>query len=264
MIMKYLRNVCIFLSFAIISLGLLVIIIWGELKIVIPMLKDEYSEYGVWIIIATIILWIWKVLPFLGEVFAPLYSIGNSSLSKNDVRKTISKANQATHTSHPNNPSPIISKALGGYSREQLNEIFLMGILIHQIYMSDMSCNLSERQQRKSLSIQMRFFVTVFPQRDVAEYFDYSEQFINKNEHLASLSLDKCVAQSMQRLSDCNNKQIDKLRNLFRTLGTAYKEQVGGGNSKMITAFLNLLDVELSNLKTEEDWRDSYAKKKAY
>ncbi|MCM1296575.1 MAG: hypothetical protein NC311_13645 [Muribaculaceae bacterium] len=256
-----LRNILVFLSFAVISLGLLVIIIWGELKIVIPMLKDEYSEYGVWIIIATIILWIWKILPFLGEVFAPLYSIGNSSSSKNEVHKTVSKANQVTHASHPNNPSPIISKALGGYNREQLNEIYLFGILIHQLYMS---CNLSERQQRKSLSIQMRFFVTVFPQRDVAEYFDFSEQFISKYEHLASLSLDKCVAQSMQRLSDCNNKQIDKLRNLFRTLGTAYEEQVGGGNSKMMSAFLNLLDVELSNLKTEEDWRDSYAKKKTH
>lgn len=32
----------------------------------------------------------------------------------------------------------------------------------------------------------------------------------------------------------------------------------------MITAFLNLLDAELSNLKTEEDWRDSYAKKKTH
>lgn len=261
--MIYLRNILVFLSFAVISLGLLVIIIWGELKIVIPMLKDENSEYGVWIIIATIILWIWKVLPFLGEVFAPLYAISNSS-SKNEVRKTVSKTDQTTHTSHSNNPAPIISKALGGYRREQLNEIFLIGILIHQIYMSHMRCNLSERQQRKSLSIQMRFFVTVFPQRDVAEYFDFSEQFINKNEHLASLSLDECIAQSAQRLSDCNNKQIDKLCDLFRTLGTTYKEQVGGGNSKMITAFLNLLDVELSNLKTEEDWRDSYAKKKTY
>lgn len=251
------KGCIIFISDLIIAFVILVVSIWGEYELLYKFLRPTMQDYSEWY---TIICLIIMGGTFLGIIKLNGYLMNALFPDLGQVRNP----HYQKKTFQNNNPSPIISKALGGYSREQLNEIFLMGILIHQIYMSDMSCNLSERQQRKSLSIQMRFFVTVFPQRDVAEYFDYSEQFINKNEHLASLSLDKCVAQSMQRLSDCNNKQIDKLRNLFRTLGTAYKEQVGGGNSKMITAFLNLLDVELSNLKTEEDWRDSYAKKKTH
>lgn len=244
--MKLLRNVCVFIVLSAIFLLLMGI----EMNTILPHLNIGYS---VLLVLTNIIFYSFALILFVNRCLSTNSDTPNNINRKKYAHKTIS-----------NNPPTIIPKSLGGYNREQLNEIYLIGILIHQIYMSDMRCNLSERQQRKSLSIQMRFFVTVFPQRDVAEYFDFSEQFISKNEHLASLSIDECIAQSAQRLSDCNNKQIEKLRNLFKTLGTAYKEQVGGGSSKMITAFLNLLDAELSNLKTEEDWRDSYAKKKTH
>lgn len=259
------RNCIVSLSFVLITGFVLFIVLWGEYHFIYPLFGEEYFE---WYIILSIIT-LFAIPISIGWIFSVFFHMGYTKVNANGNKYPEKEKSRNTKYYKPqpqknNNPTPIIAKALGGYTREQLNEIFLIGILIHQIYMSDMRFNLSERQQRKSLSIQMRFFVTVFPQRNVAEYFDFSEQFISKNEHLASLSLDKCIALSAQRLSDCNNKQIEKLCNLFKTLGNAYKEQVGGGNPKMMTAFLNLLDSELSNLKSEEDWRDSYAKKKSH
>ena len=160
-----------------------------------------------------------------------------------------------------NNPPPIIPKSLGVYNREQLNNIYLIGILIHQIYYYNLGTNLSEVQQRKALSIQMRFFVTVFPQRNVGDYFDFTEDFINRYESLNHYSVYDYIEQNIQKLSSCNNKQIKKLQNLFSVLANMYLE-IGGGNKTTLTTFINLLDAELSSLIVEDDWRSHYAQKK--
>lgn len=162
-----------------------------------------------------------------------------------------------------NNPSTIIPKPLGGYSREQLNEIYLIGILIHQIYYSATENILSQEQQRKALSIQMRFFITVFPQRNVNEYFDYTETFMNKNGELYNYSVLEATERSMQLLSTCNSNQIRKLRTLYNTLCTIYIE-IGGGNKDTLNTYIKMLDAELSNLTVEDNRRKHYAKKKAH
>lgn len=93
---------------------------------------------------------------------------------------------------------PILSKPLSGYSREQLNYIYLFGIILHQIYYSVTGISLSEIQQRKTLSVQMRFFITVFPQHNVKEYFDFTKAFIDKNEGLTNYSVLEVNERSIQ------------------------------------------------------------------
>lgn len=72
--MNFIRNIFVFISFAIISLGSLMLLIWAEMSLILPKLNDALTDYGVWLIIGTIVIWIWKVLPFLGDIFAPLYT----------------------------------------------------------------------------------------------------------------------------------------------------------------------------------------------
>lgn len=259
--MNFIRNIFVFFSFAIIALGSLVLAIWCENSIIIPSLGEQYSDYGIWIILTTIVLWIWKVLPFLGDIFAPMYSFKTHRKIQSDVTNKNNKTN--SNTDNSNNPSPIIPKPLGGYSREQLNNIFLLGILIHQIYYSATGIFLSEKQQRKALSIQMRFFITVFPQRNVKEYFDFVEGFLNSINNLYNDSVLECTERSMQVLSSCNNRQVRKLQNLYKTLCTFYIEN-GGGNKIALNTYVNMLDTELSNLIVEDDWRNHYAKKKTH
>lgn len=64
--MNFIRNIFVFISFAIISLGSLMLIIWAEISLILPKLNDALTDYGVWLIIGTIVIWIWKVLPFWG------------------------------------------------------------------------------------------------------------------------------------------------------------------------------------------------------
>lgn len=258
--MNFIRNIVVFFSFAIIALGSLMLVIWFENSIILPSLGERFSDYGGWVILITIIIWIWKVLPFLGDIFAPLYSFKRH---KTDVQTDTTNKNKKTNlqTDYSNNPPTIIPKPLGGYSREQLKHIYLLGILIHQIYYSATGNSLSEKQQRKALNIQMRFFITVFPQRNVRDYFDFTEDFMNRYESLSNYSVYDYIEQNIHTLSSCNNKQIKKLQNLFSVLANMYLE-IGGGNKTTLTAFINLLDAELSSLIVEDDWRSLYAQKK--
>ncbi len=260
--MNFIRNIIVFFSFAIIALGSLMLVIWFENSIILPSLGEQFSEYGIWVILTTIIIWIWKVLPFLGDIFAPLYSFKRN---KTDVQTgTTNKNNKAiSQTNNSNNPPTIIPKPLGGYGREQLKHIYLLGILVHQIYYSAIGNSLSEKQQRKALSIQMRFFITVFPQRNVKEYFDFTESFMDKNEGLSNYSVLEVLERSTLIFSSCGSKQIRKLQTLYNTLYTLYIE-IGGGNKAALNSYLKLLDTELSNLTVEDDWRNHYAKKKTH
>lgn len=257
--MNFIRNIFVFISFAIISLGSLMLIIWAEMSLIIPKLNDALTDYGVWLIIGTIVIWIWKVLPFLGDIFAPLYTFKKYHIDSET--EVVKKPNTRPNVKSSDNQSAIISKPLGGYNREQLNEIYLLGILLHQIYYSVASDNFTERLQRKALNIQMRFFITVFPQRNISEYFDFTENFMSKNEFLCNYSVSECIERSIGILSTCNDRQIRKLQGLYKTLTTLYSE-VGGGNKVALTTFSSMLDTELSSLTVEDDWRNHYAKKK--
>lgn len=182
-------------------------------------------------------------------------------LSTNSETHSNKNRHKDSHRATYNNPPTIIPKPIGGYNREQLNDIYLIGILIHQIYYYNVGTNLSEEQQRKALSIQMRFFVTVFPQRNVQDYFDFIEDFTNRIENLYNYSIWDYIERNIQNLSSCNNRQIKKLQNLFSVLANMYLE-VGGGNKTTLTTFINLLDTELSSLTVKDDWRSHYAQKK--
>lgn len=257
--MNFIRNIFVFISFAIISLGSLMLLIWAEMSLILPKLNDALTDYGVWLIIGTIVIWIWKVLPFLGDIFAPLYTFKKYHIDSDT--EAVKNLKTRSTVKNSNNPPTIIPKPIGGYNREQLNDIYLIGILIHQIYYSNVGNNLSEERQRKALSIQMRFFVTVFPQRNVRDYFDFTEDFMNRMENLYNYSVWDYIERNIQNLSSCNNKQIKKLQNLFGVLANMYLE-IGGGNKTTLTTFINLLDAELSNLIVEDDWRSHYAQKK--
>ena len=107
----------------------------------------------------------------------------------------------------------------------------------------------------------MRFFKTVFPQRNADEYFDFTEQFMNNNESLSHYSVVECTERSIRILSSCNSKQVRKLQNLYNTLYNLYIE-IGGGNKTVLNTYVKMLDSELSNLTVEDDRKDNYAKKK--
>lgn len=220
-----------------------------EMNTILPHLNIGYS---VLLVIATIILYGTTILFFINK-----YLLTNSETHINNNRY------KDNHRAASNNPPTIISKPLGGYSREQLNEIYLLGILLHQIYYSVAGDNFTERLQRKALNIQMRFFITVFPQRNVNEYFDFTENFMSKNESLCNYSVTECIERSIGILSTCNDGQIRKLQCLYKALTTLYSE-VGGGNKVALTTFYSMLDAELSSLTVEDDWRNHYAKKKTH
>lgn len=241
--MNFLRNTLVFLLLAI----LLLLIMWLEMSLILPLLKVFPS---VLLVLATLILWSIIVLYFV-----------NRCLTQNTTPPSRLNRQQVKQKRVSNNPPPITSKPIGGYNREQLNNIYLIGILIHQIYYSNLGNNLSEEQQRKALSIQMRFFVTVFPQRNVGNYFDFTEDFMNRYESLSNYSVYDYIEHNIHTLSSCNNKQINKLQNLFSVLANMYVE-IGGGNKTTLTTFINLLDAELSSLIVEDDWRSHYAQKK--
>ena len=260
--MNFIRNTFVFFLFAIIAVGILVLAVWFENSIIIPSLGELSSDYGIWIILTTIILWMWKVLPFLGDKFAPLYSF---KTHRAKIHSDTSNKNNKTnsHACNLNNPSPIIPKPLGGYSRDQLNYIYLFGIIFHHIYYSTTGIYPSDIQQRRALSIQMRFFITVFPQRNVKEYFDFTEAFMEKHEELSNYSVLEVIERSMQIFSSCGNKQICKLQALYNALYTLYIK-IEGGNKTALNSFLKLLDTELSNITVEDDRRTHYAKKRTH
>lgn len=218
-----------------------------EMNTILPHLNIGYS---VLLVIANIILYGITILFFI-----------NKYLSTNSETHSNKNRHKDNHRVTSNNPPTIIPKPIGGYNREQLNDIYLIGILIHQIYYYNVGTNLSEEQQRKALSIQMRFFVTVFPQRNVQDYFDFIEDFTNRIENLYNYSIWDYIERNIQNLSSCNNRQIKKLQNLFSVLANMYLE-IGGGNKTTLTTFINLLDAELSNLIVKDDWRSHYAQKK--
>lgn len=254
------KSILIFLLDLILALIVIGLAIWGEYKLLLPLMGD-YLDWLIIIMLATFFGLAWLngqimeiLFPNLGSVRTPNYHQCDSVVKNN---KPISKADYTT------NQLAIIYKPLGGYSREQLNEIYLLGILIHQIYYSGAGDNFTERLQRKALSIQMRFFITVFPQRNINEYFDFTENFMSKNESLCNYSVSECIERSIGILSTCNDRQIRKLQVLYKTLTSLYSE-VGGGNKVALTTFSSMLDTELSSLTGEEDWRNHYAKKKAY
>lgn len=208
--------------------------------------------YSVLLVIANIILYGITILFFINK-----YLSTNSETHNNNDR------HKGNHAAISNNPPTIIPKSLGGYNREQLNEIYLLGILLHQIYYSVAGDDFTEKLQRKALNIQMRFFITVFPQRNVSEYFDFTENFMSKNESLCNYSVSECIERSIGILSTCNDSQIRKLQGLYKALTTLYSE-VGGGNKVALTTFSSMLDAELSSLTVGDDRRNHYAKKKAH
>lgn len=241
--MKLLRNIIVFILLSSIYVCLIMI----EMNTILPHLNIGYS---VLLVIANIILYGITILFFI-----------NKYLSTNSETHSNKNRHKDNHRATSNNPPTIIPKPIGGYNREQLNDIYLIGILIHQIYYSNVGNNLSEERQRKALSIQMRFYVTVFPQRNVRDYFDFTEDFMNRMENLYNYSVWDYIERNIQNLSSCNNKQIKKLQNLFSVLANMYLE-IGGGNKTTLTTFINLLDAELSSLIVEDDWRSHYAQKK--
>ena len=243
--MKFLRIIFVF----ILLFGIYLILFQIEMNTIFPHLNTVYTV----------------LLVFLNVILfgVALLFIINKCLSINsEAHRNIHRQKDVNRVTF-NNPPPIIPKSLGGYSREQLNEIYLLGILIHQIYYSATGISLSENQQRKALSIQMRFFITVFPQRNVKEYFDFTESFMDKNEGLSNYSVLEVLERSRQIFSSCGSKQIRKLQTLYNTLYTLYIE-IGGGNKAALNSYLKLLDTELSNLTVEEDWRNHYAKKETH
>lgn len=232
--MKLLRNIIVFILLSSIYVCLIMI----EVNTILPYLNIGYS---VLLVIANIILYGITIIFFI-----------NKYLSTNSETNSKKNRHKDNHRATSNNPPTIISKPLGGYSREQLNEIYLLGILLHQIYYSVAGDNFTERRQRKALNIQMRFFITVFPQRNVSEYFDFTENFMSKNESLFNYSVSECIERSIGILSTCNDRQIRKLQSLYMALTTLYSD-VGGGNKVALITFSNMLDAELSSLAVEDD-----------
>lgn len=244
---------------SLLALIVICLVIYGEYNLLSPFfLEKDYTEWLIIILISSFFGLVWvngkiagRLLHFLEKVKI-LETVKNPNYRGDSVvknNKLISKADATT------NPSPIIPKPLGGYNRKQLNEIYLLGILIHQIYYSVAGENFTERLQRKALNIQMRFFITVFPQRNVNEYFVFTENFLNKNEVLCNHSVSECVERSIRILSTCNYKQIRKLKGLYKALTTSYSE-VGGGNTVALITFSSMLDTELSSLSVEYDLKN--------
>ena len=250
--MRILINIIIFIADLLIALCIICLAIYCEYKLIRtnldPLIGDEYSEWSTLLLIGIAGLTFYELAKLNGKVLDFIFI-----KYRPDEKTNKSKTNSCV--------SSIITKPLGGYSREQLNYIYLFGILIHQIYYSATGISLSEKQQRKALNIQMRFFITVFPQRNVNEYFDFTEAFMDKNEGLSHYSVLEATERSMQVFSTCNNKQIRKLRTLYNTLYILYIE-VGGGNKTALNTYVEMLDSELSNLTVEDDWRNHYPKKK--
>lgn len=91
-----------------------------EVNTILPYLNIGYS---VLLVIANIILYGITIIFFI-----------NKYLSTNSETNSKKNRHKDNHRATSNNPPTIISKPLGGYSREQLNEIYLLGILLHQIY----------------------------------------------------------------------------------------------------------------------------------
>lgn len=209
-----------------------------EVNTILPYLNIGYS---VLLVIANIILYGITIIFFINKYL--------STNSETNSKKNRHKDNQRATS---NNPPTIISKPLGGYSREQLNEIYLLGILLHQIYYSVAGDNFTERLQREALNIQMRFFITVFPQRDISEYFDFTENFMSENESLCNFSVSRCIERSIGILRSCNDKQIRKLQSLYKTLTALYFE-CGGGNKTALITYSSMLDTELASLIVEDD-----------
>ena len=262
--MKVLINIIIFIVDLVIALFIIGLVIYCEYKLIFtnlyPILGEEYSEWLVLFLlgIAGITFYILaklnaRILVYIGTKYCQANKINNTAISVN--------INNKFDRNKTNDLLPIISKPLGGYRREQLNEIYLLGILLHQLYYSAAGNNFSESQQKKALNIQMRFFITVFPQRNINEYFDFTEAFMTKNEAISHYSVLEGLERSMKILSTCNGKQIRKLQNLYNTLYNSYIE-IGGGNKTVLNTYVKMIDAELSGLIPEEDWRDHYTKKK--
>lgn len=255
------KSILLIIIDLIIALGIIILVIWGEYRLLYPLIGNEYSEWLIIIMIGTF----FGLILLNGEIISCLFpNIGKVKVANSTQNsKHASYSQNKGQIKKTNNPPFITSKPLGGFLREQMDGIYLIGILIHQLYFSNIGNNMSERQQKESLNIQMRFFITVFPQRQADEYFDFSENFINKNNSLSNLSISQCIDNSIQILSSCNDKQIGKLRNLFNTLVTCYSK-IGGGNYMAMNTFVNILDAELSSLVVEDDWRSNYAQKKKH
>lgn len=231
--MRHLRNILVLILF----IGIFYLVQWIEMTFIPPHFNIIGSAL---IVMATILLW--GVIGLYIFLFKP----NNKKISDDNIRH---KGGQRAKS---NNPPTIIPKPLGGFRREQLNEIYLHGILLHQIYYSAAGDNFSERLQREALNIQMRFFITVFPQRDISEYFDFTENFMSENESLCNFSVSRCIERSIGILRSCNDKQIRKLQSLYKTLTALYFE-CGGGNKTALITYSSMLDTELASLIVEDD-----------
>lgn len=254
--MKTIKNIIILIIDLIIAFGVICAVIYGEYKLLYPLFGFEYSEWFIIIVLITFFGLAYLNGRLMGILFHDFRYQTNPAYEK----KTI-KYDSMSDERNIENEMPLIPKPLGGYRREQLNEIYLLGIIIHQLYFSQINNNLSEKQQRESLNIQMRFFITVFPNYNIDDYFDFAESFMNKNADAYNLSVTECLDRSINILALCNNKQIRKLQKLYRTLSYSYIK-IGNGDRDIMTTFVNMLDAKLQNLITEEDWKSHYAQKK--
>lgn len=257
--MDVIKDILIVFAGIIIAGAIICSAIYGEYALLNQLLEGEYEEW--FIIIAA--LTFWALASMAVKIFGILFPhVGMVKCSKEKAnRNIVSHISDSELEEGINNEMRLIPKPLGGYRREQLNEIYLLGIIIHQLYFSQINNNLSEKQQRESLNIQMRFFITVFPNYNIDDYFDFAESFMNKNADAYNLSVTECLDRSINILALCNNKQIRKLQKLYRTLSYSYIK-IGNGDRDIMTTFVNMLDAKLQNLITEEDWKSHYAQKK--
>lgn len=237
-----------FLLLPVLSFFVIAILMWGEYKLLCAVIDNEYSDWIYVILVATPFGIVFIYDKIIGWLF-PGRAVRGSNFQQDDSIAKID--NLVTMENDASSPLPITSKSLGGFSREQMGEIYLLGILFHQIYYYAVSDNLSESLQERALNVQKRLFITVFPKRNLIDYSDFTEKFTNKIEFLSESNISEYVERSIGILSKCNKKQIRKLQSLYKNLAASYFD-IGGGDNAALISLYNMVDSELSSLAAQE------------
>lgn len=211
--------------------------LWFEWEILRPIfIRTDLIEWLVIIVVGVF----WGIAALCGFILERIHPDG-----------TYNKKRLRQITIQRTKPAYITTKPLGGFKREQQNEIFLIGTALHNLYISDASHPLSEKQKEEALNIHMRFFITVYPpNRTRKEYFDYLDKFQERNSNISHLSVSEKLDRSIEIISNCDTKQIKKLKNLFQALRARY-EGINKKKRMTMISFAETLDNKLAALMSE-------------
>lgn len=261
---KAMRNILIFIVDLIIAFVIICSAIYGEYIVIYPFLNsifgETYSDWTVLILIVIVLLSFWGLAVLNGKIVG--FFLQEPSVRKTSKKKIKLENRETIFEEEEIRPiAPLLQKPLGGYRREQLNEIYLLGIIIHQLYLSNIKDDYTEKQGDKLLCIQKSFFITVFSKHNEDEYFEFTKEYMDCNNNVRNLSITDCMERSVHILSTCNIKQIQKLCNLYKTLSTRYME-IDAGDKRAMSAFVDMLEARLQDIIVKYKWDNFCDKKK--